>query len=174
MRMHRASREALEASFRDLCHRNQLAVTHQRSVIYRALMEMPGHPSPEEIFARVRREVPSMSLATVYKTLHSFLHAGIVQEVSPHRGSLRIDPNLNAHHHLVCTNCRSITDIDDDAVGPIALRGRLPRGFRVERYALEIHGLCERCAAQTGGAAANAPRRGRHSSGAGSRHAPTH
>jgi len=136
-----------EAGFRELCHRNGLAATHQRYVIYNALQDMPGHPGPEEIYARVRTKIPSISLATVYKTLHAFLESGIVNEVSLHGGSLRVDPNPEFHHHLVCVDCRSIADIPQDAVGPVKMQGKLPQGFHVERYAIEVQGFCSHCAA---------------------------
>src|SRR5579884_3807709 len=96
------------SDFRELCRRHNLAVTHQRQVIYESLISMPGHPSPEEVYARVRRSIPAISLATVYKTINTFLESGILHEVSLHHGSLRVDPNPHPHHHLVCTECKSI------------------------------------------------------------------
>ena len=137
--------QAAPPDFRTLCHRHGLAATHQREAIYRALMDAPGHPSPEEIYARVRRKIPAMSLATVYKTLHSFLEAGFVHEINLHRGSFRVDPNPDPHHHMVCTECRSVTDLELDAISPVKFTARLPKGFQVQRCAVEIHGLCQRC-----------------------------
>src|ERR1035441_8391582 len=93
---------SLENGFQQLCHQKQLTVTHQRLVRYRALMQMPDHPNPEQVFERVRLELPSISLATVYKTLHLFLETGIIREVSPHHGSLRIEPHATRHHHFIC------------------------------------------------------------------------
>ena len=61
------------SQFRDLCHQHGWAVTHQRQIIFETLMAMPGHPSPEEVFERVRKKIPAISLATVYKTIHTFL-----------------------------------------------------------------------------------------------------
>jgi Fur family transcriptional regulator, peroxide stress response regulator len=135
--------------FRELCHRHGLAATHQRAVIFKALMALPGHPNPEEVYEKVRRQVPSMSLATVYKTFHAFLEAGIVSEINLHRGSLRVDPNPEPHHHLVCVACRTVEDLDDAVLAPVRLKSPLPEGFVVERYALEVHGLCKRCAAKS-------------------------
>jgi Fe2+ or Zn2+ uptake regulation protein len=134
-----------EAEFRAMCHSRGLAATHQRAAIYQALMQTPGHPSPEEIYDRVHKKVPAMSLATVYKTLHAFLEAGIVHEISLHRGSLRVDPNPDPHHHLVCTECRSIFDVELDAVTPVKFTAALPAGFQVQRCAVEIQGICQRC-----------------------------
>jgi Fur family peroxide stress response transcriptional regulator len=132
--------------FRELCRRHHLAGTHQRQVIYQTLMTLDEHPSPEKVYEKVRRRIPAISLATVYKNLRIFLENGIVREVSLHHGSLRVETRQQPHHHLVCMKCRSITDLEEDALTPVRLRHKLPRGFRVERFAVDILGLCERCA----------------------------
>ena len=138
--------------FRELCQQHGLAVTHQRQVIFEALARIPDHPSPEDVYARVKKAVPSMSLATVYKTLHTFVEHGILRELSPHHGPLRVDWNTGAHHHLVCTRCKKVQDIaiEDKHVGGIKVRSKLPRGFKVERVAVEVQGVCAKCAKDSG------------------------
>jgi Fur family peroxide stress response transcriptional regulator len=133
--------------FRGLCKKSGLAVTHQRQVVFDSLTAMPDHhhPSPEEVYEKVRKLIPSISQATVYKTLHTFIEHGILRELSPHHGTLRVDINTHAHHHLICTRCKSVMDIEDNDLDPVKLRRRLPKGFRVERVAVEIQGLCNRC-----------------------------
>jgi Fe2+ or Zn2+ uptake regulation protein len=131
--------------FRDLCERAGLAATHQRQVIYEILSSMHGHPSPEEVYARVRRRVPSISLATVYKNLHLFIESGVFSEVSLHHGSLRVETNHKPHHHLVCTSCKSISDIDAKELGLATKHGKLPGGFLAQRYAVDVLGLCASC-----------------------------
>ena len=130
---------------RELCRRHGLAVTHQRAVIYKSLMSAPGHPSPEEVYAVVRKQIPSISLATVYKTLHTFVESGVLREVSLHHGSLRVDPVTEPHHHLVCTKCKAIFDLAEDALEAPHIVGRIPKGFRVQGISVELHGLCEKC-----------------------------
>lgn len=133
--------------FRHLCRVHSLAATHQRQKIYEALVSRPGHYSPEEIYEQVKQDLPSISLATVYKNLKTFVQAGMLREVSPHHGSWRIDANSHPHHHLVCTRCRSISDLDINSLAPVRLRGKLPPGFRVEKFAIEVQGICKACAA---------------------------
>lgn len=133
-------------SFRELCRQHDLAVTHQRAVIYEALYSMSGHPSPEQVYERVRQQIPSISLATVYKNINTFIETGIVHETSLHHGSIRLDSNLQPHHHIVCTKCKAILDLDQEAIGPVLMKGTLPDGFQVQRLAVEVLGLCERCA----------------------------
>jgi Fur family transcriptional regulator, peroxide stress response regulator len=78
-------------SFRELCQENGIAVTHQRQVLYEVMKTMHGHPSPEEVYARVKKRVPAISLATVYKNIHLFVESGVFREVSMHRLTARGD-----------------------------------------------------------------------------------
>ena len=123
-----------------------LSLTHQRVVLYRAVLEMRNHPSPEAIYERVRGDIPSISLGTVYKNIRAFMDAGLLREVSPHHGTLRLETNLEEHHHLVCTRCKTIVDLEEADLEPVRLKRQLPRGFRVDRYSVEFRGLCAACA----------------------------
>ena len=140
---HMNAAEALK--FREMCESAGLAVTHQRLIIYEILRNMHGHPSPEDVYARVKRRIPSISLATVYKNLHLFIGSGIFREVSPHHGSLRVETNSRPHHHLVCMQCRSITDIEAEELGLVSKHSRLPGGFLAQRFAIDVLGLCASC-----------------------------
>jgi Fur family peroxide stress response transcriptional regulator len=138
-------RQHLTTSFAELSRRARLPLTHQRQVIYDTLIAMPGHPSPEEVYTKVRKRIPSISLATVYKNLNRFLKAGLLQEMSVHHGSLRVEVNDHPHHHLVCSACKKIEDIDWDQIGPLHVHGRLPKGFAVQRFSVDVIGLCAQC-----------------------------
>ena len=137
-----------QLEFREICRQHGLAVTHQRQVIFKALAKSPDHPTPEDVYGRVKETVPSMSLATVYKTLHTFVEHGILRELSPLHGSLRVDWKTGPHHHLVCTRCKKVMDIEDEELDRIEIRKKLPRGFKVERVAVEVRGICRECVQQ--------------------------
>jgi Fur family peroxide stress response transcriptional regulator len=132
-------------SFRELCQDNGIAVTHQRQVLYEVMKTMQDHPSPEEVYAQVKKKVPAISLATVYKNIHLFIESGVFREVSLHHGSLRVEMNDEAHHHLVCSKCKAITDIGEKELGLASKRDMLPGGFLVERYAVDVIGICAKC-----------------------------
>jgi Fur family transcriptional regulator, peroxide stress response regulator len=131
--------------FREICQENGIAVTHQRQVLYEVMKSMHGHPSPEEVYAKVRKKIPAISLATVYKNIHLFVESGVFREVSMHHGSVRVEMNGEAHHHMVCSKCKAITDIGEEELGLVAKRNRLPGGFLVERYAVDVIGVCAKC-----------------------------
>jgi Fur family peroxide stress response transcriptional regulator len=119
-------------------------MTHQRWVIYRNLAGTEQHPTPEETFEQVRKEIPSISLATIYKNIKTFLEAGLLREVSTPDQTMRLDANLDSHHHLVCASCGKILDIPEESVAPVQLNAPL-EGFRVESYNVSFLGHCGQC-----------------------------
>jgi Fur family peroxide stress response transcriptional regulator len=133
-------------SLRQLCADKGLAVTHQRQVIWDILVSLHGHPSPEAVYERVQEQIPSISLATVYKNIRTFIEHGLLAEVSLHHGPARLETNMHPHHHLVCVVCRNITDVPDELLEPVRLRKGAPAEFEVHRYSVEIHGFCRDCA----------------------------
>lgn len=137
-------------NFRRRCRELGLACTHQRMVIYRALASTNTHPTPESVYERVKREIPSISLGTVYKNIHTFTEAGLLREVNVLHDSLRLDANLGNHHHLVCVRCKSVTDIPEKDVAPLRLKHPLPEGFVLRRASVELLGVCGSCATAGG------------------------
>lgn len=132
--------------FRQRCITAGVPCTHQRQVLYRALVESGDHPSPEMLYERVRKEIPSLSLATVYRNIKTFIDLGLIGEVGQHHGSLRFEANNQPHYHLICTRCRQMFDLPAEGLDEIRIRGPLPEGFRVDRFLVEAHGLCAACA----------------------------
>ncbi|MDX1982220.1 MAG: transcriptional repressor [Bryobacteraceae bacterium] len=131
--------------FRQRCRKLGLACTHQRQIIYRALASSDSHPTPEAVYEQVKREIPAISLGTVYKNIRTFTEAGLLREVNILHDSLRLDANLGNHHHLVCTRCKRVADVPHRDVTPIRLRRSLPRGFQLERCSVELLGICAEC-----------------------------
>ena len=135
--------------FRELAWKHGLAATHQRQIVYEAVIASHGHYSPEQIYASVRKRIPSISLATVYNNLRLFVDRGLLREVSPHASTLLVDGNLKPHHHLVCSRCKSVQDIEADFIDFKRLSPHVPDGFDLARPVVEVFGLCRRCSAKT-------------------------
>lgn len=131
--------------FRQRCLAAGLALTHQRLTIYEELARSDEHPTPEALYATVKDKIPSISLATIYKSVRTFAEIGVLREVSLLHDSLRLDANLDRHYHLICTKCKSVTDVAETAVSPVELRGALPGQFRAERFNVEVLGVCAAC-----------------------------
>jgi Fur family peroxide stress response transcriptional regulator len=134
--------------FRDLAWKHGLAATHQRQIVYEVVVASHGHRSPEQIYSAVRKRIPHISLATVYNNLRLFVEHGLLREVTPHSSTLRVDGNLKPHHHLVCSRCKSVQDIEGDFIDFKRLSPHVPNGFDLTQPVVEVFGLCRRCRAK--------------------------
>jgi Fur family peroxide stress response transcriptional regulator len=150
------------ASFEEACRARGLRRTEQRRAVYRALASDPGHPTADAVRERLRRDLPTLSLATVYRVLDSLVDEGMVRRVPTARGGVRFDANTAPHQHLVCAICGSMADFTDPSLAALAVPASVPGGFRPEGLDLRVTGTCAACA----GAARRAPRTHRPAPGA--------
>jgi Fur family peroxide stress response transcriptional regulator len=107
------------------------------------------HPTVAEVYETVRRQFPTIGLATVYNTLRSLTERGFVSEL-PFGDATRFDVNLAPHANLVCKRCGRIEDSDsfDDLIGEIRRRVQTGAGFTPEGQRVDIYGLCSDCASK--------------------------
>jgi Fe2+ or Zn2+ uptake regulation protein len=89
-------------------------VTSQRLVINRALREAARHVTAEEVHDSVSERLPGVSLPTVYATLDLFEELGIVRRINAGGGAVLYDPKSEPHHHLVCSRCGTVEDLEQD------------------------------------------------------------
>jgi len=128
-----------------LCERlrdNGYSITPQRRTIFEVLEGAHHHPSAEEVHEEVRRRLPDVSLATVYKTLKELVAMGEIRELNFHGDRSRFDPRMDSHSHLKCEGCGRLEDIDDDFA---ALVPSQRHGFRVKRHEVVFYGQCPDC-----------------------------
>jgi Fe2+ or Zn2+ uptake regulation protein len=129
----------------DLFRERGLRVTPQRQVIFRLLYGNDSHPTVESLYERAHAEMPTMSLKTVYQTVHDLEALGEVDVLDLGTGSLRVDPNVeDAHHHLVCGSCGRIRDLPVD-FGELRVPARYRRDFTVDAVQVIVRGRCDDC-----------------------------
>ncbi|GIU83255.1 MAG: transcriptional repressor [Acidimicrobiales bacterium] len=121
-----------------------MKITPQRERIFRVLQDDRTHPTAEAVWEAVRVDMPTVSLRTVYQTLHDLAHMGELNVLDLGTGSMRFDPNVEPHNHLVCESCGSVADVTED-VGPVKLPSRARRGFSVRSVEVVFRGTCEEC-----------------------------
>ena len=119
--------------------------TTQWEHVYAVLLRKRDHPTAEQVFIRAKRDMPEISMATVYNCLDALVQCGLARQVTLERGAARFCPNMREHCHFYCDQCESVFDIDLPPEIGIAL----PKGYRAERFDIAIHGRCPAC----GGAA---------------------
>ncbi len=138
-----------DARFREMLARikqNGLRLTPQRVAIVRMLAGSSAHPSVEQIHAAVRRNFPTTSLATVYKTVAILKEMGEVMELGFGDTSNRYDANQPfSHPHLICTRCRQITDSHPAALDSLAQELARESGYRILHQRIDFYGICPAC-----------------------------
>lgn len=102
------------------------------------------HPTAEAVFAEARKRMPTMSLKTVYQTLNDLAEMGEIQSLDLGTGSSRFDPNVDPHHHLVCTRCGKVRDLYAD-FGFLQVPVQQRQGFAVGSAEVVFRGLCGAC-----------------------------
>jgi Fe2+ or Zn2+ uptake regulation protein len=124
-------------------------VTPQRQRIFEALHGNREHPTAEAVWHDVRRDMPSVSLKTVYQTLNELADLGEIQALDLGTGASRFDPNLDPHHHLVCDGCGQVHDLYADFTEVRVPKGAA-HGFEISGTEIVFRGRCRRCAARAG------------------------
>ena len=129
----------------DLFRTNGRKITAQRQCIFRALEDDVTHPSAERVHEKVRRDMPNVSLKTVYKTLNELAELGAISVLDVGTGSVRFDPNVETtHHHLVCRSCGKVRDLAAD-FPDLTVSRRAAQGFAVDSAEVVFRGRCDEC-----------------------------
>jgi len=119
---------------------NGLRATRQREVVYSVILGKRDHPTAEEIFSRVKAQLPGISLATVYNCLETLVQCGLLRQVNFERESTRYCPNLSEHAHFHDESTGRIHDIELPAEATSRLRHLLPEGFEAASIELSFRG----------------------------------
>ncbi len=128
----------------DILVEKALKVTAQRAAVMEFLHGNTGHPSAEEILAKVRKKFPYISRATVYNTVKALTKAGAIREVMAEQGRARFDPNVSQHHHFKCVKCGKVEDMPYGILTAEQVKGRVS-GHRVKGVHVLIEGTCQKC-----------------------------
>ncbi len=126
-------------------HRN----TKQQKIILQALRNTTSHPTADQLFIEVRKFLPRISLATVYRNLSKLEEKGEVKSLELGGGQRRYDGNSKNHLHIRCRNCNRVADIQSPP--PIAsftekIKTMIEHDdYTVENCNLELIGLCNEC-----------------------------
>ncbi len=119
--------------------------TRQRAVVFDYLQSVEHHPTAEEVYLAVKKSLPKVSLATVYKNLEALIEAGAASKLTYGDGSARYDIRTDHHYHLRCLVCGTIWDVEPTEISQSFKRMRPRRGFHVTDLRLELLGTCREC-----------------------------
>ena len=119
--------------------------TRQLTAMYEALQGDHSHPSADDIYQRVRRTLPRISLGTVYRNLQRLVAEGKIRAFLLGERVARYDPMVAEHDHFICRQCGRIEDVLLERNRQVNLAPLVSKGFTVTAHSLTIHGLCQKC-----------------------------
>lgn len=118
-------------------------MTSQRMLVMNYLKSVCSHPTAEEVFKHVRKKMPSITLATVYRNLHLLADNGEILCMSVNN-EYRFDATTNLHQHFVCSSCRNIEDIHDSRISRYILN-KMKDKIPADNVEIIFKGTCKRC-----------------------------
>lgn len=129
---------------------NGFKVTPQRLAVYEALSRTYTHPNAEMLYSMLQPDYPTMSLATVYKTMDIFSELGLVQVLNVGEDSFRYDAETVSHPHIRCVVCNRVDDVfdvhDEDLLEGVAAKS----GYELTGRQLYFFGKCPECRRKLG------------------------
>ncbi|MDG4655682.1 Fur family transcriptional regulator [Ectobacillus antri] len=131
-------------------HAASYKLTPQREATVRVLLENEeDHLSAEDVYLLVKEKSPEIGLATVYRTLELLTELKIVDKINFGDGVSRYDLRQEGasrfHHHLICTECGSVEEIQEDLLGEVEKKVEENWKFKVKDHRLTFHGICRSC-----------------------------
>jgi Fur family ferric uptake transcriptional regulator len=136
--------------FREQLKERGLKLTTQRQAVLDMLIEHEGeHLSCEEIYDMVKVNQPEIGLATVYRTLLLLESMDLIYKLDLDDGCSRYELNKNKedhrHHHLICTKCGTVAEVEDDLLETLEEQILESKGFIVKNHRVKFYGYCSNC-----------------------------
>jgi len=116
-----------------------------KEVILRVLKSTSSHPNADWVYEQVRKEIPNISLGTVYRNLRELKDSGDILELNLASNQSHFNGNTQNHYHFRCEKCGRIFDLDEPVDKTIEDRVAKKTGFKVTFHRLELYGLCHDC-----------------------------
>lgn len=133
--------QELTAILRD----NGYKVTPQRLAVYEALANEQTHPTAEQLYSKLHPRFPSMSFATVYKTVEILNNIKVIQIINTGEDSFRYDADVSVHHHVQCRVCGAVHDVTALDSRRLVRDVEKKSGFEIEHHQFFFYGVCADC-----------------------------
>ena len=119
--------------------------TKQREAIIKVLRNTKSHPTADQIYDEVRKDVPNISKGTVYRNLQVLQDDGAITELKLNDTLSRYEVKQESHYHFRCEKCGRVSDIDMPVDRELDRQVEKRTGLKVAYHQLEFRGLCKDC-----------------------------
>ena len=123
-----------------------MRMTNQREMIIQELKKSKDHLTADELYERVKKKMPRISLATVYRNLEILSEVGLIGKLEVSGRQKRFDWDTRDHDHVHCIQCNRVDNIELDRNKIDVAAPESISGYRITGYRLEFSGLCAECA----------------------------
>jgi Fur family ferric uptake transcriptional regulator/Fur family peroxide stress response transcriptional regulator len=120
--------------------------TKQKAIVFQVVQDSHDHPTAETVYERAKKELPTISLGTVYRILKELVAEGKIREIIIDKQS-RFDPKTEFHHHFICKKCGKIEDVKTPLC-KYTCKKLEQKGYIIEEIEYKFYGLCDKCAAE--------------------------
>lgn len=126
-------------------------LTPQRRAVLNMIIESEGrHLTVEELYDLVKKECPEIGLATVYRTMQLLEELGVISRLDLNndgcsRYELVHENEAHQHHHLICTSCNKVIEVEDDLLETLESSIEKEYKFKIKNHSLKFYGLCTEC-----------------------------
>ena len=124
-------------------------MTSQRQIILEEVKKLHTHPTADEVYERVRKKIPRISMGTVYRNLDILSKNGLLKKVDPGQPQMRFDGNVLDHYHIVCMACGTIEDVPaeppESSLENMVKAFKKLTNYRIFGHNVQLMGLCPGC-----------------------------
>ncbi|MEG2918498.1 MAG: Fur family transcriptional regulator [Clostridium sp.] len=138
----------MDTNFTQVFKEKKLKLTPQRIAVYNYLKSTTEHPSAETIHKAIKADYPTMSLATVYKTLKVLVEVNLIQELNVGEGNFRYDGSSYPHPHINCMCCSKVDDLEGVNFNHLNNSVKDDTNYDIISNKVYFYGICPQCKPQ--------------------------
>jgi Fur family transcriptional regulator, peroxide stress response regulator len=123
--------------------------SRQRDRILQIVKETNTHPTADWVYRNLKKEIPGLSLGTVYRNLNVLLEQGLIQKLPFDNTFDRFEGNVAPHYHLICEKCNTVEDFEMTVSININKQVEQKSSFKINRHRTDFFGICKKCQHQS-------------------------
>ena len=147
--MSKLSPDEIEKLKNNLKEKGYKLTPQRRAIVDMIIRNEGNHLTTEELYDLVKKECPEIGLATVYRTVQLLEEIGVICKLDLNDGCSRYElvheEENHQHHHLVCTSCGKVIEVQADLLDVLEHEIEGKYNFRITNHSVKFFGVCDQC-----------------------------